>query len=160
MDSDTPKALIENFSILEDTRDGRRRRHLLIDILIIAITAVICGADGWTEIEEFGKSNERSHPAGRRCGVAQQTSGKIEGCAGNRDLNAHWCARTRMREWSARYRRGVVEGMASAATSHERLNPSPPCIPAHPIVQHEVIGHGAQVQEAATDNRSSPLRGD
>ena len=26
--------------------------------MIIAITAVLCGADGWTEIEEFGKSNE------------------------------------------------------------------------------------------------------
>ena len=42
MDSDAPKTLIEHFSILEDTRDARRRRYLLIDILIIAITAVIC----------------------------------------------------------------------------------------------------------------------
>ena len=25
---------------------------------MIAIAAVLCGADGWTEIEEFGKSNE------------------------------------------------------------------------------------------------------
>jgi predicted transposase YbfD/YdcC len=58
MDSTARKTLIEHFSILEDTRDAKRRRHLLIDILIIAITAVICGADGWTEIEEFGKSNE------------------------------------------------------------------------------------------------------
>lgn len=58
MDSDAPKSLIEHFAILEDSRDARKRRHLLIDILIIAITAVICGADGWTEIEEFGKSNE------------------------------------------------------------------------------------------------------
>ena len=58
MNSDTPKTLIEHFSILDDSRDPRNRRHLLIDILIIAITAVLCGADGWTEIEEFGKSNE------------------------------------------------------------------------------------------------------
>ena len=58
MDSDTPKTLIEHFSVLEDIRDARKRRHLLIDLLIIAITAVICGADGWTQIEEFGKSNE------------------------------------------------------------------------------------------------------
>jgi predicted transposase YbfD/YdcC len=43
---------------LEDIRDPGRRGHLLIDMLIIAITAVICGADGWTQIEEFGKSNE------------------------------------------------------------------------------------------------------
>ncbi len=58
MDSDAPNTLIEHFSLLEDTRDPKRRRHLLIDIVIIAITAVLCGADGWTEIEEFGKSNE------------------------------------------------------------------------------------------------------
>lgn len=53
-----PVSLKSHFSILEDTRDPLRRRHLLIDILMIAIAAVLCGADGWTEIEEFGKSNE------------------------------------------------------------------------------------------------------
>jgi predicted transposase YbfD/YdcC len=58
MDSNTPKTLVEHFSILEDIRDPKNRRHLLIDTLIIAITAVICGADGFTQIEEFGKSNE------------------------------------------------------------------------------------------------------
>ena len=58
MDSDTPKTLVEHLSVLEDVRDPRRRRHLLIDMLMVAITAVICGADGWTQIEEFGKSNE------------------------------------------------------------------------------------------------------
>ena len=45
--------------MLEDIRDARRRRHLLIDMLIIAVTAVLCGANGWTEIEAFGKSNAR-----------------------------------------------------------------------------------------------------
>lgn len=58
MDSDKPVTLIEHFSQLEDPRDPSKRRHLLIDILIVAITAVLCGADSWTEIEEFGKSNE------------------------------------------------------------------------------------------------------
>ena len=53
-----PVSLKSHFSILKDTRDPIRRRHLLIDILMIAIAAVLCGADGWTEIEEFGKSNE------------------------------------------------------------------------------------------------------
>ena len=54
-----PVSLVEHFSVLEDRRDPSKRRHLLIDILMIAITAVLCGADGWTEIEEFGKSNEK-----------------------------------------------------------------------------------------------------
>jgi hypothetical protein len=30
----------------------------LRDILIIAICGVICGAEGWVEIEEFGKAKE------------------------------------------------------------------------------------------------------
>jgi predicted transposase YbfD/YdcC len=58
MDSNAPGTLFEHFSPLEDGRDQTKVRHLLIEIVIIAIVAVICGADGWTEIEEFGKSNE------------------------------------------------------------------------------------------------------
>jgi predicted transposase YbfD/YdcC len=30
----------------------------LLDIIIIAICGVICGAEGWVEIEEFGKAKE------------------------------------------------------------------------------------------------------
>lgn len=58
MDSDAPKTLIEHFSLLEDCRDPTKIHHSLIEVVTIAITAVLCGADGWTEIEEFGKSNE------------------------------------------------------------------------------------------------------
>ena len=31
-------------------------QHKLLDIVIIAILAVICGAEGWTDVEEFGKA--------------------------------------------------------------------------------------------------------
>jgi len=48
---------IEAFSILPDPRTGNRKVHNLIDnIIIIALTATICGADGWAEIERFGKT--------------------------------------------------------------------------------------------------------
>jgi DDE_Tnp_1-associated len=33
-------------------------RHRWCDILILAICGVICGAEGWVEIEEFGKAKE------------------------------------------------------------------------------------------------------
>jgi hypothetical protein len=49
MDSETPKTLIEHFSVLEDPRGPTRRRHLLIEVIVMAVTAVICGADGWSE---------------------------------------------------------------------------------------------------------------
>ena len=34
----------------------RTRLHRLVDILVIALCAVICGADTWTEIELFGRA--------------------------------------------------------------------------------------------------------
>ncbi|MFS1512847.1 ISAs1 family transposase [Chengkuizengella sp. SCS-71B] len=39
---------------MEDPRSGNRKEHKLIDILTIAVTATICGANKWTEMEEFG----------------------------------------------------------------------------------------------------------
>jgi hypothetical protein len=46
-----PKTTIaEHFATVEDPRIERSKRHRLIDILTIAILAVICGADGWVSI--------------------------------------------------------------------------------------------------------------
>lgn len=44
------------FNILKDRRVKRSRRHELTDILIIAICAIICEADNWVEIAEFGQA--------------------------------------------------------------------------------------------------------
>jgi predicted transposase YbfD/YdcC len=46
------------FAQVEDPRVERTKRHRLRDIIIVAICGVICGADGWVEIEEFGKAKE------------------------------------------------------------------------------------------------------
>jgi DDE family transposase len=46
------------FATVEDPRVERTKRHKLLDIIIIAICGVICGAEGWVEIEEFGKAKE------------------------------------------------------------------------------------------------------
>lgn len=50
-------SLLAHFATIQDLRDPSRRRHLLIDVLIIALCAVLSGADGWEEIEMFGKSH-------------------------------------------------------------------------------------------------------
>jgi predicted transposase YbfD/YdcC len=41
------------FAHLTDPRSAKAR-HGLLDILVIAICAVICGAEGWEDIEEYG----------------------------------------------------------------------------------------------------------
>jgi predicted transposase YbfD/YdcC len=47
------------FSELDDPRKERHSsRHLLIDILVLTILAVICGADSWVAVERFGYSKE------------------------------------------------------------------------------------------------------
>jgi predicted transposase YbfD/YdcC len=47
--------LEESFGKIADPRVERTKLHKLIDIIIIAICAVICGAEGWEEMEQFGK---------------------------------------------------------------------------------------------------------
>lgn len=52
------KSILEHFAELPDPRMERTKLHKLGDIIAIAICAVICGAEGWTDIELFGKSKQ------------------------------------------------------------------------------------------------------
>jgi hypothetical protein len=47
--------LVECMSIVEDPRIDRSKAHDLQDILVLSVLAVLCGADGWEDIELFGK---------------------------------------------------------------------------------------------------------
>ena len=47
-------SLVECFSIIRDPRQESKIDHELIDILILCVLAVICGAEGWQDIEEVG----------------------------------------------------------------------------------------------------------
>lgn len=50
---------IENhFGSLKDFRDKRGLRHELKEVIVIAILAIICSADEFTEMEEFAKAKE------------------------------------------------------------------------------------------------------
>ena len=42
------------FIDIPEPRIQRCRRHALMDILFLSISAVLCGAEGWEEIEDFG----------------------------------------------------------------------------------------------------------
>lgn len=52
------EAIEEHFGKVTDPRKDRTKDHKLIDIIAIAICAVICGAEGWVDIELYGKSKE------------------------------------------------------------------------------------------------------
>ena len=51
-------ALVDHFGALEDPRIDRQKQHQLMDILIIAICAVLCGANDWVAVETFGKAKQ------------------------------------------------------------------------------------------------------
>ncbi len=46
-------SIVEHFDNIEDIRIERGKKHKLIDIITISICAVVCGADGWIDIEMY-----------------------------------------------------------------------------------------------------------
>jgi predicted transposase YbfD/YdcC len=52
------KTLIGCFSEVEDPRDKDSIRHNLIDIIVIGVLAIMCGAEGFNGMEEFGVAKE------------------------------------------------------------------------------------------------------
>ena len=51
-----PQSLIEHFSKLEDPRVERNKKHELMDVIVLCVCAVVSGAEGWSDIEEFGRA--------------------------------------------------------------------------------------------------------
>lgn len=49
-------SLLRHFENIEDPRTEYLIEHQLLDIIAITICAVICGAESWVEIEEYGTS--------------------------------------------------------------------------------------------------------
>lgn len=56
--TESSSRLLEHFQSLEDPRAENLLEHKLLDIIGLTICAVICGADTWVDIEEYGKSKK------------------------------------------------------------------------------------------------------
>lgn len=59
MDVTVAGGFLRFFDELPDPRRGRNTIHLLSDMIVIAVMAVICGAEGWTDVELFGRSKHK-----------------------------------------------------------------------------------------------------
>jgi predicted transposase YbfD/YdcC len=53
-----PLAITAYFADVDDPRIDRTKAHVVLDIIVISICAVICGADGWVDVAEFGRSKQ------------------------------------------------------------------------------------------------------
>jgi predicted transposase YbfD/YdcC len=49
-------AIFDHFDTLTDPRIERNKRHLLHEMVVIALCGAICGADGWADVERFGNT--------------------------------------------------------------------------------------------------------
>ena len=47
---------MEHFEHVKDPRRDQGKRHKLEDIITLTISGIVCGANNWVEIEEYGKS--------------------------------------------------------------------------------------------------------
>jgi predicted transposase YbfD/YdcC len=56
MASTGPVRILSYFASLPDPRVERTKRHQLGDILAITLCAVLCGADSWVEVADFGQA--------------------------------------------------------------------------------------------------------
>ena len=48
----------ECFAVLQDPRTGNATRHLLLEVLMIALCAMLCGAEGCVDMAAFGKAKQ------------------------------------------------------------------------------------------------------
>jgi H+/Cl- antiporter ClcA len=59
MDATATGGFLRFFSDLPDPRTGNFVPHKLHDMLVIAILGVICGADGWVEVQLWGRCRHK-----------------------------------------------------------------------------------------------------
>lgn len=59
MSQELTASIVEHFAGVDDPRVAGKREHLLMDIFVIAICAVVCGANDWVAVATFGKAKER-----------------------------------------------------------------------------------------------------
>jgi len=50
--------LMNNLIVIHDPRVKNRCEHLLVDVMIIGVCSVLCGAESWEEIGEFAKQRQ------------------------------------------------------------------------------------------------------
>jgi predicted transposase YbfD/YdcC len=55
--SQPERTLVEHFQSIQDYRENHNKKHLLIDIVVVTVCCVICGADNFVEIQTI--ANEK-----------------------------------------------------------------------------------------------------
>lgn len=55
MQTSYEEGFLDYFNKLEDPRSTRNRFYSMSEIVLVTLCASICGAEGWQDVEDFGK---------------------------------------------------------------------------------------------------------
>lgn len=84
--------LKEHFRLLKDPRAQHSIDHLLLDMVLITICAVICGADTWGEIDNYGIAKQEWLKPSWNCPTESRLTTPLSDCllgfVRNRSSNA------------------------------------------------------------------------
>lgn len=50
--------LADYFKDIKDPRIERNKRHRLLDVIVVSLLAILCGAEGWEDIERYGRAKK------------------------------------------------------------------------------------------------------
>jgi predicted transposase YbfD/YdcC len=56
MQKHSPLSMVEHFRPLADPRVDRTKDHALIDVLVIGVCTLVCGGEGFNDMEDFGQA--------------------------------------------------------------------------------------------------------
>jgi len=125
---DVVEKVFVHFSELEDPRIARTRRHELMDVLVMSLCGVICGADGWEALAEYAESKQEwfEEVLGLQNGTPSADTFRRVICA--LDTTAfEACFRSWIRDISQRFEREVValdgKSLRGAFTSANSTTP-------------------------------------
>jgi predicted transposase YbfD/YdcC len=152
-------SLIAIFRDLPDPRIDRRKRHLLEDVITIAILAVIWGADHWTEIEDYGRSKRawlKTFLALPHGIASHDTFGRVFAHLDPKAFRegfARWVEALRARITPAGGDQHVaIDGKSSLRTG----SPEADLGPLH-MVSAWAVGHGLVLGQLATEKKSNEI---
>jgi predicted transposase YbfD/YdcC len=56
VDAKSETSFLDSFEKINDIRSERNKLYSVVEILLVTLLAVICGAEGWQDVENYGKS--------------------------------------------------------------------------------------------------------
>ncbi len=148
-------AIRTHFADLPDPRVARTRRHGLLDIVAIALCAVICGADSWVEVERFGRAKEgwfRSFLALPNGIPSHDTFGRVFAALAPAAFEAAFLGWVRAIAAASKGEVVAVDGK-TLRRSHDRANSRGPL---H-VVSAWATANGVVLGQVAVDDRSNEI---